>query len=535
MRRGIIDSVMISWIKNARVNRLPRFMMLFLLLTPCWLSACGGGGGGSDTETGYQVTYDANGAENGSVPIDSLFYQQGASVTVLGNSGGLQKGGYTFAGWSESADGIGDSFIQGQVFVMGSNEVTLYARWTLNPTYNVTYDANGADSGDAPIDSTNYEQGATVTVLGNPTALQKDAYTFTGWCTEDDGSGDCYSQGQFFVMGSANVVIYAKWTLNPTYLVLYDSNGADSGDPPIDSTEYEQGASVTVLGNTGNLQRVGYTFAGWCTGDDGTGECHAQGQTMTMGDADVILYATWTLNPTYTVTYNGNGNTAGSVPVDSTHYEQGTTVTVLGNTGSLVRVQDGISMLFVGWNTQMDSGGTTYTAGQTFPMGNENVDLYAVWSVLRGTGPAGGLVFYDKGSYSDGWRYMEASPTGWSSVRWGATGTFIGATATEIGAGRANTAAIAAVLNSLGETGRAAQLCDDLVYNGYDDWFLPSMDEYTQIYVNLYQYGVGGFTHTYWTSSELNADYARKEEIYDHYQGANIKDLGFLVRAARAF
>ena len=28
-------------------------------------------------------------------------------------------------------------------------------------------------------------------------------------------------------------------------------------------------------------------------------------------------------------------------------------------------------------------------------------------------GPAGGYVFYDKGQYSDGWRYLEAAPAGW--------------------------------------------------------------------------------------------------------------------------
>lgn len=26
------------------------------------------------------------------------------------------------------------------------------------------------------------------------------------------------------------------------------------------------------------------------------------------------------------------------------------------------------------------------------------------------TGPAGGYIFYDKGEYSDGWRYLEAAP-----------------------------------------------------------------------------------------------------------------------------
>lgn len=36
--------------------------------------------------------------------------------------------------------------------------------------------------------------------------------------------------------------------------------------------------------------------------------------------------------PGYKVTYNGNGNTGGSVPVDSTVYDKGETVTVLGNT-----------------------------------------------------------------------------------------------------------------------------------------------------------------------------------------------------------
>lgn len=43
-------------------------------------------------------------------------------------------------------------------------------------------------------------------------------------------------------------------------------------------------------------------------------------------------------NITYPLTYNGNSKTGGSVPVDAlSPYVTGSTVTVLGNTGSLVR------------------------------------------------------------------------------------------------------------------------------------------------------------------------------------------------------
>jgi hypothetical protein len=95
--------------------------------------------------------------------------------------------------------------------------------------------------------------------------------------------------------------------------------------------------------------------------------------------------------PTYTVTYNGNGSTGGTVPSDANNYEQGDSVTVLGNTGNLVKTQDGISLLFTGWNTAADGSGTSYNEADTFNMGNANVTLFAQWSVLRGTGPAGGL------------------------------------------------------------------------------------------------------------------------------------------------
>ena len=242
------------------------------------------------TANNYTVTYNGNGSTGGSAPIDSTNYQIGQTVTVLG-TGTLVKTGYTFAGWNTQASGAGTTYTQSQTFTMGAANVTLYAKWTAN-NYTVTYNGNGSTGGSAPIDSTNYQIGQTVTVLGTGT-LVKTGYTFAGWNTQASGAGTTYTQSQTFTMGAANVTLYAKWTANPTFTVTYDGNGADGGVVPIDSANYEQGATVTVSGNTGTLVKTGYSFAGWNTQADGFGTTYTQSQTFTMGAANVTLYAKW--------------------------------------------------------------------------------------------------------------------------------------------------------------------------------------------------------------------------------------------------
>jgi len=242
--------------------------------------------------------------------------------------------------------------------------------------------------------------------------------------------------------------------------------------------------------------------------------------------------------PTYTVTYDGNGSTGGTVPSDANNYEQGDSVTVLGK-GDLVKDQDGISFLFTGWNTAADGSGTSYDAAATFNMGNANVILYAQWSAITATGPAGGLVFYDKGEVSDGWRYLESAPssTEWSGIEWGSYGTLIGGTETGIGSGKNNTTTIVTWLNSHSETGKAAQICDALTEASYSDWFLPSLGELNLMYTNLHIEGVGGFTSVYYWGSSEGGDNTAWSQFFDSgFQGKYLKnDHNRLVRAARAF
>jgi len=252
---------------------------------------------GSPPATTYTVTYDNNTSTSGSVPTDSNTYTAGATVIILGNTGTLAKTGFTFAGWNTVADGSGTTYSQGQHCTMGAANLTLYARWTNQPTYTVTYSGNGSTGGSALIDTTNYTTGQIVTVF-DPGTLVRAGYSFNGWNTASNGSGTSYTATQTFSMGSTNVTLYAQWTALPTYTVTYNDNASSSGAVPTDPASYYTGQTVTVLSNSGNLKKTGYSFGGWNTAANGSGTTYAVGQTFSMGSGNMTLFAYWKQNYT---------------------------------------------------------------------------------------------------------------------------------------------------------------------------------------------------------------------------------------------
>ena len=156
------------------------------------------------------------------------------------------------------------------------------------------------------------------------------------------------------------------------------------------------------------------------------------------------------------------------------------------------------------------------------------------------SGQAGGVVFFDKGSYTEGWRYLEAAPSEeeWPLVEWGKRGTAVGGTGTAIGTGAANTAAILSKLNEdPAESYRAAHVCDLLDCGGYTDWFLPSADELQQLFEH--RAILGGLGEVcYWSSSELvgaESDLAWLLDTSDGQLYYYFKDSAYAVRPIRAF
>ena len=88
-----------------------------------------------------------------------------------------------------------------------------------------------------------------------------------------------------------------------------------------------------------------------------------------------IICASTTLPKSWTVVYNGNGNTGGSVPTDNTVYANNKSVTVKGNTGNLTKT----GYTFSSWNTKADGSGTNRAANSTFNI-TGHTTLYAKWT-----------------------------------------------------------------------------------------------------------------------------------------------------------
>lgn len=142
----------------------------------------------------------------------------------------------------------------------------------------------------------------------------------------------------------------------------------------------------------------------------------------------------------------------------------------------------------------------------------------------------GGIVFYIDESGDHGLVCAESDQS--TGAIWGCSGANL-FTLRDFGAGKQNTNLI---LNGCSTEGIAANICNDLELNSFDDWFLPSIDELTIMYVNLELNGLGNFADaSYWSSSESGLHGAWRKLFADGRQDYPNKTESFYVRAIRAF
>ena len=232
-------------------------------------------------------------------------------------------------------------------------------------------------------------------------------------------------------------------------------------------------------------------------------------------------------------------------------------------------------------------GGIIHTSINEFKIQlmDDKGNISSIRNVLLSSTAKGpnGYIFYDKGEYSDGWRFLEAAPadlrivdgvptvdastpgfyssyTNYSfghnrdlntNVDYYVNGNTVYSsrcTGTSVGTGKSNTLKL---VNAMGEsaysssasnhiTGNyAAKLCDTLIFNGYDDWFLPSIDELRLMTKNLHSINLGDFIpDNYWSSSE--SDFSASDAwclsfIVPYSSGKVTRSSTHIIRPCRSF
>ncbi len=143
----------------------------------------------------------------------------------------------------------------------------------------------------------------------------------------------------------------------------------------------------------------------------------------------------------------------------------------------------------------------------------------------------GGIIFY----LDENGGGLIAARSDQGQAEWGCyEAEFSGANGTEIGTGNQNTIDIINANCSpySGGNSIAANICANLTLEGYSDWFLPSKDGLTEMYLNKDL--IGGFADRFYWSSSRSGNYAFGRGFDGSYDWEINYQL-YYVRAIRSF
>ena len=170
--------------------------------------------------TTYKVTYNANGATDGTVPVDNTQYNENDVVTVADNTGNLVKAGYVWAGWCMNAEGTGTVYGPDYTttFEISAN-TTLYAKWDAKTITTLTY--SGTPTATQYAGQAFNPAGLTVTATFNDES-QEDVTSQVVW-TPNPLTIETTSVTGTYMEQTVNVegitVTYAPGTENNPYTV----------------------------------------------------------------------------------------------------------------------------------------------------------------------------------------------------------------------------------------------------------------------------------------------------------------------------
>ncbi len=353
------------------------------------------------TPNTYTVSYNANG---GSGAPSSQTKTYGVNLTL--SSTKPTRTGYTFNGWNTNSSGTGTNYASGGTYTANAS-VTLYAKWTPN-TYTVKYYLDG-------VEQTSLRQSCTYgTTYSYKSLPTKTGYTITGWWSGSSSSskGTKYTAGSSFSNltstngGTVNRYAYTDAT---SYTVKYYLDG-------VEQTSLRQACTYGVTYSYKSLPtKTGYTVSGWWSGSSSSskGTQYTAGSSFsnltTTSGGTVNRYA-YSTPITYSVKFNGNGSTSGSMSNQSFTYNVAQnlsanafkrvfTVTYNYNGNGASNTTATANAAFNGWATS-STGAKAYSDKQSvINLSSTNgavVNIYAKWidaSVILPTPTRTGYTF----------------------------------------------------------------------------------------------------------------------------------------------
>ena len=248
----------------------------------------------------------------------------------------------------------GDTYYETLIQFINNNSL-------LSQIYTLTYNGNGATSGTTPPSENHIAGSVELSADYNPGNLEKEGYVFLGWNTDATATTPLYE-----INMTSNTTVYAVWS-RIEYTLIFNGNGQTTGTPP--SSINVGGGQVVKLIDIGSntLAKSGYVFLGWNTNANATTPL-----TDIIVNSNTTVYAVWEKLVYYTLTYDGNGSTSGTIPPVK-NVVAGSTVDLQNyNPGNLEKE----GYVFLGWNT--DATATTPLTDITI---TSNTTVYAIWGV----------------------------------------------------------------------------------------------------------------------------------------------------------
>ena len=273
----------------------------------------------------------------------------GASIELMELPAGTVPAGKYFAGWSRmNPNGMTDVeinalptqspgiFVNDRDFEVRNTgeQVTLYAVYKPVGTATVEFDATPAEGGTVSLRSGSFTVAGSTVTGGNvvSTAEPKAGWHFVGWYEESDNVESDATLTVTAAMMRENldsltengtpVLRYVAVFEPNTFTIHYEPNypiidaGAQSGKMA-DQTFSAADTSRNLSQN--QFQCKGYTFDGWTTQSDGSGDFYSDGAAFTQtveNEGEVTLYAKWERLPDVTITYTAFPDSLGSVALN---------------------------------------------------------------------------------------------------------------------------------------------------------------------------------------------------------------------------